>query len=343
MAIASSRAAHGDVRNGDVAWAVVGPGNIAGTFVSDLQHVPGARLAAVVSRSARRARAFAQRFHAETAHESVADMLAQAAVDVAYIATPHPAHALAVRQCLEAGVAVLCEKPLVLNAAQAAELVALARRRGVFLMEAMWSRFLPAGRALHEMLEAGVVGEPRALFADFGFRAEVDPQHRLFDLGTAGGALLDVGIYPLALASQVFGEPAQATSLAHLGETGVDEQGGYVLRYGNGALAMLYSAIRTRTPCEAVISGTRGLIRVAAPFYRPQTLVVERPGAQPERMDYPLQGNGYGYEAMAVMQALRDGATESAIMPLDETVAIARTMDRLRAQWKLRYPREVER
>lgn len=324
----------------DIAWAVIGPGRIADTFCSDLRHVPGARLAAVVSRSAARAAAFAERFGGAQAYDSVDRMLAQAKIDVVYVATPHQAHAAAVRPCLQAGVAVLCEKPMTVYAAQTADLVALARRRGVFLMEAMWSRFVPAGRLLRDLLDAGVIGEPRALFADFGYRAEHDPSSRLFDPHTAGGALLDVGIYPLALASQVFGAPEQAIGMAQIGSTGVDEQSSYLLRYPGGELAVLYGAVRTRTPCEAVIAGTDGQIRVAAPFYCAHTLTVEREGRVAERHHHPVQGAGYGYEAQAVMQALREGAIESPVMPLDESVAIARTMDQLRAQWGLRYPFE---
>ncbi len=321
-------------------WGILGAGNIAKQFARGLAVLPDATLAAVGSRDADKAAAFAAEFGGERSHGSYEALVADPAVDVIYVATPHPLlrpHSLL---CLEAGKPVLCEKPFAVNAAQAREVVAVARERRLFCMEAMWTRFLPIYDQVRAWLAEGAIGEPRMLTADFGFRSGWNPERRLLNPALAGGSLLDVGIYVIALAFHVFGRrPCAVTGLPGLGETGVDEQAAYVLGFDRGELAVLSSAIRTSTPHEARIDGTEGRIRIDA-FWHATRATLTVPGRDPVVCERPFEGTGYNCEAAAVMACLAAGQTECALMPLDETIAIAETMDELRRQWGLRYPME---
>jgi predicted dehydrogenase len=240
--------------------------------------------------------------------------------------------------CLRAGKAVLCEKPFAINAREAAEMIATARERKLFLMEAMWTRFLPSMARLRELLADNVIGEVRMLHADFGFRTNVNPQSRLFDPSLGGGGLMDVGVYCVSLASQLFGKPDRVAGLAEIGTTGVDEQGAMLLGYPGGQLAMLSTAIRTSTPHEATIMGTEGMIRLAPAWWKGTDLTVTRNGQPPEALNLPFEGNGYNYEAAEAGRCLRAGKLESDVMPLDETLAIMQTLDQIRAPWGVRYP-----
>lgn len=237
------------------------------------------------------------------------------------------------------GKAVLVEKPFAINADEAQEMVNLARRKKVFLMEAMWTRYLPAIVRARELIASGAIGEVRMLNADFGFRTNLDPKGRLFDLALGGGALLDVGIYPLSLASAILGTPKTIATAGHLGETGADEQVAIVLGYNQGQLALLSAATRTNTIHQALIYGTEGSIHIPD-WWHAQKLTLSVSGKAPETFDIPHLGNGYAHEAIEVAQCLRAGKLESAIMPLDETLSIIRTMDTIRTQWGLKYPTE---
>jgi predicted dehydrogenase len=321
-------------------WGILGAGNIARSFATGLQVLPQARLVAIGSRSLEKANAFGEAFGIPHRYGSYQDLVADPEVDVIYVATPHPLHKEHSLLALEAGKAVLCEKPFTLNAQEAREVIACARRKRLFLMEAMWTRCLPLMDQVRQWLAAGVIGEPRMLTADFGFRAEVNPEGRLFNLALGGGSLLDIGVYTVALASMVFGgPPTRITGLAHLGETGVDEQAAFILGYGQGQLALLSSAIRTNTPQEARIDGTRGRIRIDS-FWRATRATLAVEGQEPQTVEKPFEGNGYHYEAAEVMRCLEEGQLESPLIPLEETVSILETLDEIRRQWGLRYPTE---
>ena len=231
-------------------------------------------------------------------------------------------------------------KPFAINAQQASEVITLARERRVFVMEAVWTRFLPLFVRLRDLLAQGVIGDVRLLTADFGFRTRFNPQGRLFDPQLGGGALLDVGIYPLSLASMVLGQPEQISGMAHLGETGIDEDSAALLKYPNGALAALTSAVRTNTPQVAVLNGTEGRITIHSRWWVGTRMTVEIYGKEMTEMELPLTGNGYNYEAAEVARCVRSGLLESEVMPLDETLAVMQVMDELRAQWGLKYPME---
>ena len=207
-------------------------------------------------------------------------------------------------------------------------------------MEGMWSRFLPATVKLRELLASGVIGDINIVDIDFGFRAPFNPQHRLFAPELGGGALLDIGIYSLSFASMVLGKPQHIVSMAHLGESGVDENAAIILGYANGALTTISTAIRTSTMQQAVINGTSGRITMHPPYWYPQRITLEVYGGESSVMDIPMNGNGFNHEAAEVARCIRNGQMESAIMPLDESLELMRTMDEIRGQWGLRYPME---
>ena len=321
-------------------WGILGTGAIATKFATGLRAVPDAQLSAVGSRSQATADAFADRFGAPRRHASYEALAGDADVDAIYVATPHSLHRENSMLCLRAGKAVLCEKPFTINAAQAQDVIDVAREQGCFLMEAMWTRFIPAMVRVRELLAGGAIGEVQLISADFGYRAPVNPEHRLFDPAMGGGALLDVGVYNLSLASMVFGPRAQVASWAHLGQTGVDERAGMVLGYDEGQMAVLHTAVRTNTPQEALIMGTEGWIRLHSPWWCPDTFTISAPGKEDEVIHLPFEGNGYGYEAAEVMNCVRAGGLESDMLPLDETLQVMHTMDQIRAQWGLKYPME---
>mgnify|MGYP001231077353 CR=1 FL=1 len=321
-------------------WGILGTGNIAGQFARGLAHAPDAQLIAVGSRSQASADRFGDEFNIRARYASYEGVAADPAVEAVYIATPHPLHYENTLMCLNAGKAVLCEKPFAMNAGQAKDMIRVARQKKLFLMEAMWTRFIPAMVKVKELIAAGEIGEVRMLTADFGFRADFDPAHRLFDPALGGGALLDVGIYPVSLASMLWGTPTSITAQAHLGETGVDEQIALIFQYADGQLAQLSAATRTDTPQEAWIMGTEGAIHMTPQWWHPVGFTLTKRGQPPERFEIPYPGNGYQYEAIEVGWALRAGELESPVMPLDESLELMRIMDTVRAQIGLVYPGE---
>ena len=322
-----------------VRWGILSTGNIAHQFAKGLDELPDTRLMAVGSRSQSSADSFAEKFNIPNRHSSYEALAADPEVDAIYIGTPHPFHKENTLRCLEAGKAVLCEKPFALNVGEAQAMVEAARSHGQFLMEAMWTRFLPHMVKLRELLAEGAIGEVRMLQADFGFRAEVDPEHRLFNPQLGGGALLDVGVYPVSFAHLLFGPPAEVKSFGNLGGTGVDEEAAVLLRHEAGQLALLATSTRLETRHEATVIGTSGRIEVKN-WWRPTDLTLHRDGREPEFVSVPCSLNGYNYEALEVNRCLREGVLESETMSLDETLAVMTTLDTVRAQWGLRYPGE---
>lgn len=317
-------------------WGILGAGSIARKMASALKTLPEAELVAVGSRTRDKARAFAEETGAAKAYGSYQAMIQDPEVDIVYVATPHPMHAENMLMAIEHGKAVLSEKPFTVNHYEAERVVAAAREKSVFVMEGMWTRFLPIMRRLKELVQEGRIGQVRMVQADFGFRAGVDPKSRLFDLKLGGGALLDVGVYCVSLAYWVLGEPKEAVAVAHLGETGADEQNGILLGYEGGQIALLSSAIRTNTPHTATIIGTDGHIRIPN-FWHASTMVVTSDGTE-ETIELPFGDNGFEFEAEECIRCLREGRLESPVMPLDETVSIMKTMDSIREPWGLVYP-----
>lgn len=325
-----------------IRWGILGTGVIAHKFAEGLAVLPDAVLTAVGSREERTATNFATQYAVPQAHASYESLAQDPTVDVIYIATPHVFHLENSLLCLQHGKAVLCEKPFTMNRRQAETIFSLAEAKGLFVMEAMWTYFLPAITMVRQLLQDGVIGEVRMLTADFGYRAAIDPHGRHFSPTLGGGALLDVGIYPLALAHMIFGPPTQITSMAHLGETGVDEQAAIILGYEKGELALLHTAVRTETVQEAVIMGTNGRLKIHFPWWQPTRLTLTQSGQADQLIELPFTGNGYNYEATAVMECLRHGKSQHALMPWSTTLALQEIMDKIRAQWGLRYPADEE-
>lgn len=321
-------------------WGILGTGVIAGKFATGLAALPDAELAAVGSRSLESAAAFAGKYGATRAHGSYQSLAQDETLDAIYVATPHTLHKENTLLCLEAGKAVLCEKPFAINALEAEEMIASARENGLFLMEAMWNRFLPLMAVLRQLLDENAIGEVRLVTADFGYRAGFNPESRTFDPALGGGALLDVGVYPISLSHMLFGPPSRIASMANLGETGVDEQAAVILGYESGQMVSLTTAIRTKTVHEAVLMGTAGHIKIESPWWVPSRMRLFTAQQGEQLIDVPFVGNGYNYEAAELMACVRAGKLESEGMRWEESLAVMRTMDRIRADWGLRYPME---
>jgi predicted dehydrogenase len=320
-------------------WAILGPGFIARRFANAIKAVPGAALFAVASRDRARAEAFAGEFGAPTAFGSYKELAENPLVDAVYVATPHTAHCENAVLCLECGKPVLCEKPLAVNALQVRRMADAAKANGAFLMEAMWTRFLPAMERVRALLASGAIGAPRILTADFSFSARPDPSSRLFDPALGGGGLLDVGVYVLSLSSMVFGpRPGETSSFARIGETGVDEHAALLLRYPGGGVSALTCGVRAEGSGEARIVGTEGRMELQ-PFWKAEAVRVVR-GEKAEELRFPFRANGFEYEIEEAMRCIREGLTESPSMPLSESIAIMETMDGFREQWGMKYPME---
>jgi dihydrodiol dehydrogenase / D-xylose 1-dehydrogenase (NADP) len=321
-------------------WAIMGTGTIANNFAKGLSVLPEAELYAVASRSKDKAEEFGNIYGASKMYGSYEELVQDKDVDVVYIATPNTAHKDNAILCINNGKAVLCEKPFTINAKEAEEVIKLAREKKIFIMEGMWSRFFPVMETLRKWMEGEVIGELRMVTADFGFRREGAMEERKVSPQRGGGALLDVGVYPIAFASMIFGSaPKEIAGLTSIIDTGVDEQSSMLLGYEGGKMALLSCAINTPTPKEARIIGNKGSIHIPN-FSRATTATLEVIGEEPVTVEIPLEGNGYNYEAAAVMQCLNEGKLESELMPLDETLAIMKIMDELRGQYGIKFPTE---
>ena len=310
-----------------VRWGVLATGRIAATVSKDLDHVPGAVRQAVASRDHARAGAFASEHGFAVAHGSYADLVEDPEVDVVYVATPHPQHLAAAELALRAGKPVLVEKPVTATLAGAERLVELARETGTFCMEAMWTRFLPNGERLAALVRDGAVGEVRSVHADLGFRAPDDPTSRYFSPALGGGALLDVGVYPIALAQQLLGAPESVQVSGALTATGVDGDVALLLGCRGGASALLSASITSSAASAAWVEGTAGRIEVPRSFERMPALHVFRPDAADEVVDLGRLGTGYAHMLRHVQQCLAEGRRESPVMPLSDTLDVMRVVD----------------
>lgn len=322
-----------------VRWGILGTGGIARKFAEALSLLPDAKLVSVGSRTQAAADDFARTWKIPHAHGSYREAANDPETDVIYVATIHPLHYENCLDCLKAGKAILCEKPFTINAAQAAEVVALARQKKIFLMEAMWTRYFPVFGKVRELLAENAVGEILLVQADFAFKPAYNPKGRLYNPELGGGALMDIGVYPVSLASMVFGEaPRRILSSAILGPTGVDEQAAVLFEYGGGRQASLTFSFRYESSLEANIIGAEGRIRIERPWWYPHALTLVRWGREDVKISLPYLGNGYTHEAAEVMDCLRAGRTESGRMPLEESLRIMQTLDAIRFDWGLKYP-----
>ena len=317
-------------------WGIVGPGWIAGEFANALRDHTAQRVVAVSSRSSERAEKFAAEHGIELALGSTEQLVTHPEVDVVYIATPQSEHLAIGLAAIAAGKHVLIEKPITVSAAEARKLADASRSAGVLVMEAMWARYLPQASVIRKLLADGVLGDVRAVFADHGQAIPADPQHRLYRPELGGGALLDLGIYPVQFSSMVLGAPTSVVAVGGMTETGVDAYSTVVLTHHNDAQSTLYSSILARTPMTAVIAGSEATISIDSSFYTPTSFTLSG-----DRFETPLTWSdptglklfdGLSWEATALAQFVGEGRIESPVHTLDEHVSILDTIDQARAQ-----------
>lgn len=327
-----------------IRWGVIATGSIAQRVVHDLALLQDAVLHAVSSRSEASARDFAQNFGFTSSYWDSAEgtgierLLADPEVEIVYIATPHVQHHAAALAALTAGKHVLCEKPLTMDAAQARELAELAQARGLFLMEAVWTRFLPSFRRAVEIVRGGEIGQPRWIQADLGFAPAFDPGARIWDPAAGGGALLDLAIYPLTWALAMLGEPSGMTASGTLTPDGIDLQNSLSLAYDGGAHAQLTTSIGAECPSIVSVAGTEGWLQSAAPLFNPAELIIQPRQGTLRKETFEVVGNGFSYELREVTRCLQAGLTESPFMTVKESVDMMELLDEARRQMKVRYP-----
>ncbi len=318
-------------------WGIVGPGIIANKFAAAIANVEEASLAAVASRSKSRGEDFAGRYRIPQVFCSYEALAQSDAVDAVYIATPHPFHLPCAELFLRAGKHVLCEKPLCVNAKQAKSLQTAARENNVFLMEAMWTRFLPAVSELCNRIDAGVIGEIKGLRADFCYAQAPEEEPKLYENHMAGGSLLDVGVYGLHFADLFLKTPEKLQASAWVSD-GVDVHTSVLLSYPNGAVAEISSAIGLQKPCVAWIYGTKGAIEVPD-FYGAQEFFLHTENGK-RQFRFPSIGDGFEEEIIEACRCIRAGKTESEILPLSKTIEILEQTDAIRKLIGVSYPCE---
>ena len=320
-------------------WGILGPGGIARAFAKDLQLLEAHEVGAVGSRTLSNAQEFAKTFGG-TAYGSYEELVADPTVDAIYVATPHPSHKENVITALNAGKPVLCEKPFAVNAHEAREMVAAAEKNGVALMEAMWARFLPHYADVREIIASGVLGQILTVQADHGQRLADRNILRLVEPSLAGGALLDLGIYPVSFAHMILGNPAKITASAVLTDKGVDAQTSMIFDYADGAQAILTTTMIEQTPCRAVVAGVNGWLEIDRTFYNPTSMRVVLFDGSVTQYPHTYTGHGLREQAEVFKQLVQSGKNQSEILTWKDTVDIMGTLDAVRSQIGLRYPFE---
>jgi predicted dehydrogenase len=325
----------------EIRWGILGCGKIAQKFAADIQYAEGASLVAAGSRSAEAANHFCAEFGIPHSWSSYEALVNDPDVDVIYIATPHALHHANTLLCLRNHKPVLCEKPFAINQRQAAEMIALAKANGVFLMEALWSKFLPQYAIMEKMVRGGNVGDIQYIRGDFGFRPGPGAPSRLFDPALGGGSLLDTGIYPVFLTVSLLGRPDGVQAVMTPNETGIDDQCAATLTYKNGAIAQVFSSFTTSLSADGEIAGTKGRLRIGPKFYNPEMATMEfYAGTVENNCPIPIPaepGSGYQHEIRHVGECLRGGLTESPVMTFKDTLLLMETLDRIREVAGIRY------
>jgi predicted dehydrogenase len=319
-------------------WGIMGAGRIAAALVGAIREA-GSDVVAIGSASPKRAEAFGDRHGIPHRFGSHAEVALDPDVDAVYVASTNDAHLSHTLAAIEAGKPILCEKPFALNSEQASRMVGAARASGVFLMEAMWMRFHPATNLLLDLISARRIGEVRSVRVDFGFPAAPHSSNRLFDPSLGGGTILDLGVYVVTLATLVLGAPDVIEAHVERSDAGIDIQAGIILGHPGGVSTLSTSFVADMAN-EAIISGTEGRIRLHAPFHHSPKITVEQTGEAVESIKTRPDGSEYRFEVDEVHRCLAQGLTESPIMPLDDTLAVMRILDRIRATAGLTFPGE---
>jgi predicted dehydrogenase len=320
-------------------WGILGPGGIAKAFATDLKLLDGHTVGAVGSRTLSNAQEFAANFGG-TAYGSYEELVSDPTIDAIYVATPHPAHKDNVILALNAGKPVLCEKPFAVNAKEAQEMVAAAQKNNVALMEAMWARFLPHYAQVRDIIASGVLGRIITVQADHGQRLADQNIPRLVEPFLAGGALLDLGIYPVSFAHMILGNPQKITASSVLTDKGVDAQTSMIFDYADGAQAILNTTMVEQTPCRAVVAGLNGWLEIDRTFYNPTSMRVTLLDGTITQYPNTYPGHGLREQAETFKKLVQSGQTQSNILNWKNTVDIMQTLDAVRSQIGLRYPFE---
>jgi len=323
-----------------IRWGILGAGKIARKLAADLRLVKDAELIAIGSRSMENARVFARDYPAKYLHDSYDALVANKEVDIIYVATTHNFHYEHTMLCLQNGKAVLCEKPFAINAKEASAMIALAKEKKIFLMEALWTKFLPHFIKVKEIVASGQIGEVKSVLARFGFRPTEPIAPRIFDPVLAGGTVLDIGIYNVFMALSILGKPTFIDAVMTPAYTGIDEQCAVTFRYWNGAIAQLFSSFASNIATETDIHGTNGRIKLAHRFYAPDTTIEYYPGWIDSKEIIPFEkeaGWGYQYEIRHANECLRNGLTESPVMNFADTMLLIETLDAIREKAGIVY------
>ncbi len=320
----------------DINWGILGCGKIAHKFSEDLKFVPSAKLYAVASRNLKKAQNFANAYNANCFYGNYKELVAHPDIDVIYIATPHVFHYEHTLLCLHHKKAVLCEKPFAMNFSQVEEMIKTAKKNNVFLMEALWTYFLPHYQYVLDIVTSKELGNIKKLTADFGFTTTFDPESRVFNKKLGGGSLLDVGIYPLFAALSSIGYPDDVKASATIGKTGVDENCTIQLHYNNGVTASLFSSVTQETNTEAVLEFEKGTILINSRFHEPSSIIINKNGKS-ELKEFNVTTNGYDFEAIHVQKMLLDNRIESNIMSFEKSLQLITLLDAVRDKIGLYY------
>jgi predicted dehydrogenase len=319
-------------------FGILGPGKIANRFAEALQTVDRAELYAVASRDGEKAKAFADKFKIKKVYTSYEMLAKDPEVDVVYVATPHTFHYEHTLLCLQYKKPVLCEKPLTLNKKLAEAMVDTARKNNTFLMEAMWTRFIPAIIEAKRLVDKNEIGPVQFLQGDFGFAAPPNPDGRVFNLKLGGGAQLDVGVYPMFLALLILGKPTEIKAFANKAETGADATTTALLKFEQGAIAHILSSIVSDSPKEAVILGTQGSITIHSPWHKSMSITIRKNDGTETKEKFPYPSNGLQFQAIEVIRCLDEKLTESPLLPLSMSLLMAEVADEILRQCGVSYP-----
>ncbi|MEO7394934.1 MAG: Gfo/Idh/MocA family oxidoreductase [Chitinophagaceae bacterium] len=317
-------------------WGIIGPGKIANKFAKALSRVPNSELIAVASRDKERAELFGREHQVKKYYDNYEAIATDSEIDIVYIATPHTFHHRQVLLCLTNKKAVLCEKPLSVNYPSSLELVNMARSNNVFLMEAMWTRFLPVIKETIRLIDNDEIGKLKFVKADFGFSSAFNADSRIYDLKLGGGSLLDIGVYPLFLALLLLGEPDSIKAVAKLAATGADEEMNAILYYKDEARASLSSTVAATTPIVAEITGTKGSITIQSPWYKSSSLVLIKDNIE-KQISLPFGDYGFEFEIEEVTKCLDQNLTESPLLPLNFSLLLSKVINEISDQCNLRY------
>jgi len=324
-----------------IRWGILGTGTIAHKFASDLKFVENAELVAVGSRSLENAKIFAEEFNIQLSFESYEALAECDQIDIVYIATPNNLHHPNTLLCLNNGKAVICEKPLALNEKQVLEMIALAHQKNLFLMDALWTKFLPHYRKMIEIVKGGTLGEIKVVLANFGFQSNAEPNSRLLNPALGGGSLMDIGIYNIFTTLDILGKPDEINVSINSTKQGIDEQCAVIFRYNNGAMASLFSSIAANLGTEVEISGTLSRLKLTTPFYDSDSVLeYDVDGKKTVIETDKEEGLGYQYEARHATNCLLKGMTESTVVPHADSVLLMQTLDKIRSLAGIVFPNE---